>query len=165
MNIEQNITAIAAGAAMAKKTSTVLGASLLYNMVIFNDPAYIVIACLGAFVSMASVFYDVQTSKETKKAKGEECTAKLGLEMFKAFWVGAIFTVLSFMIFHQAGGEALKSLFQVDWFHKMLPSFWLLLTLALATESVYFFTKMMNIFKGKAKIEASIKIESKVGNK
>lgn len=159
MDLETNTTIALGAAAAGKKATTVLGASLLYNMVIFNDPAYIVIAGLGAFVSMASVFYDVQTSKETKKANGEECTARLGLELGKAFLIGAIFTVLSFMIFHEAGGEALKTLFNVDWFHKMLPSFWLILTLALATESVYFFSRIMNLIKGRAKVKASINIE------
>lgn len=149
MNLETNSTLAVGVVAAGKKTA--LGASLLSSMVIFNDPAYIVIAGLGAFVSMASAFYDVQTSKETKKAKGEECTAKLGLEMGKAFLIGAIFTVLSFMVFNHAGGEAMKSFFNVDWFHKMLPSFWLLFTLALSTESVYFFSSFMSLFKKKVK--------------
>lgn len=148
--METNAT-IAAGVIGATK-KTALGASLLSSMVIFNDPAYVVIACLGAFTSMASAYYDVQTSKQTKEENGEVCTGRLGLEMFKAFWIGAIFTLLSFMVFSQAGGEALKSMFNVDWFHKMLPSFWLLITIALSTESVYFFTSIMSIFKKKAKI-------------
>ena len=115
---------------------TAFSSSLLTSMVIFNDPAYIIIAGLGAFASMGSAWYDFVMEKRRNEKKGKQFLKQMHLELTKAFLIGAIFTVLSFMLFTQVGGEIMKNFINVDWFDKMLPSFWLIFTVALATESV-----------------------------
>ena len=145
---------IVVATAIASK-STAATSSLLTSMVIFNDPAYIIIAGLGAFVSMGSAHYDFTMEKRRNEKKGKVFLKQMHLELTKAFIVGAIFTVLSFMLLVQVGGEVMKNFINVDWFDKMLPSFWLIFTVALSTESV-------NIWNwGKSKLGGKINEDSK----
>jgi hypothetical protein len=122
-------------AALATK-KTAFGSSLLSSMVIFTDPAYIIIAGLGAFVSMGSAYYDFDKARQTALANDEPFTKSKSMELGKAFVIGAIFTLLSFMLFHQVGMEFVADNPYYSWLSNLLPSFWLVVTVALATESV-----------------------------
>jgi len=146
--MEENATVIALSTIATKKA--LFGSSLLGSMVIFQDPAYILIACMGAFVSMGSAHYDFLKLKKAREAQGLKCEKTVWMELSKAFMVGSLFTLLSFMIFHQAGGEAMKSLTGLEWFDVMLPSFWLVLTVAFATEAVTIWDIVKGWIKGKA---------------
>lgn len=130
--MDENITAVT----VMTVQKSIFSSSLLYSMVIFTDPAYILIAGMGAFVSMGSAHYDLVKLRKAREDSGLKCEKSAFMELSKAFVTGAILTVLSFMLLHQAGGEAMESLTGVKWFDKMLPSFWLILTVAIATESV-----------------------------
>lgn len=144
--------AMATGAVMATK-KVAFGSSLLGGMVIFQDPAYFIIATMGAFVSMGSAYYDISKLRKIKARKGEECDKNLIGELGKAFFVGGIFSLLSFLIFLQAGGDAMKSVTGMNWFGKLLPSFWFVLTVALATEAPTIWDKLKAKFIGKKEID------------
>lgn len=128
------VTTVGTGAVMATKKMA-FGSSLLGSMVIFQDPAYFFVAGIGAFVSVGSAYYDITKVRKAKEAKGEECLIDTKLELGKAFFVGGIFSILSFMLFLQSGGEAMNSVTGAGWFGKLLPSFWLVFTVALSTEA------------------------------
>ena len=146
-----NMEAVATltGGAMLATKKVAFGSSLLGGMVIFQDPAYFFIAGIGAFVSMGSAYYDIKKIKDAKRRKGEECTIRTGGELSKAFFVGGVFSLLSFLIFLQAGGEAMKSATGMGWFSKLLPSFWFVFTIALATEAPMIWDKLRAKFIGK----------------
>lgn len=132
-NVDMATTASAAAVLASKKTA--FGSSLLGSMVIFQDPAYFMIAGVGAFMSVGAAYYDITKIRRVKEAKGEPCEIDTKMELAKAFCVGGIFSLLSFMLFLQSGGEAMHSATGLDWFGKLLPSFWLVFTVALAAEA------------------------------
>ena len=144
--IEASTALVTTGTLLAKKSA--FSGSLIYSMVIFQDPAYVIIATLGAFVSMGSAHYDYLTLKKQREGEGEKCEKSLYLELSKAFVTGMIVTILSFMLFHKAGGDIMQELTGFVWFKEMLPSFWLILTIALATESVAIWDKVKAKVKG-----------------
>jgi len=144
--IEASTTLVSTGALLVKKSA--FSGSVFYSMIIFTDPAYIIIATLGAFVSMGSAYYDYLTLKKQREGDGEKCEKSLRLELAKAFLAGLIVTVLSFMLFHKAGGDIMQKVTGFTWFKEMLPSFWLILTIALATESVSIWDKAKAKLKG-----------------
>lgn len=111
------------------------GSSLLGAMVIFQDPAYFMIAGMGAFVSVGSAYYDISKVRKLKASLNEPCDIDSKLELGKAFFVGGFVSILSFMVFLQSGGEALTTVTGYSWFGKLLPSFWLVFTVAIATEA------------------------------
>ena len=98
----------------AALTGTMLG-----SMVIFNDPTYILIASIGAFVSAASAYADKDNNKISKILIG--------------FISGFIVSLLSFMLLIHAGDNLLNKYMDID--TSMLPSFWFVVTIIIATES------------------------------
>jgi len=115
--------------------------SLLSSMVIFQDPIYLIIATIGAFVSMGSAYYDFSKMKQKKEINHEKCTKTLGTEMLRAFTFGAIITVLSFMLFTRMDKNGFNAL-NIPFLNGMLPSFWFIITLIIATESVTIWVKI-----------------------
>jgi len=145
--MDENLTVVALSTVATKKA--LFGSSLLGSMIVFQDPAYILIALMGAFVSMGSAHYDLIKLRKHRELQGLVCEKNVFMELTKAFTIGSIFTLLSFMIFHSAGGDAMKSLTGLSWFDSMLPSFWLVFTVALATEAVTIWDKVKNKLLGK----------------
>ena len=136
-------------AAIAMKKAAFGGSSLLGGMIIFQDMSYIAIALMGAFVSVGSAYYDINKMKEKKKKKNEPCVINTKNELLKAWGIGFLFSLLSFLLFLQVGGEVMKKMSGVDWFNDMLPSFWLVLTVALATEAPTMWDKAKTKLIGK----------------
>lgn len=132
------VTAGVTAAAITKKVT--LGASLLSTMVIFQDPTYVIIAGLGSFASMASAYYDYN-----RKECGECAFHK---ELLKAFLIGSLFTLLSFMLLIHSHASIIEAL-ELDFLKNILPSFWLVLTIALATESVSLWDRVIGYLKEK----------------
>lgn len=129
-------------AVATKKASTI--PPIMSSMVIFNDPTYIVIGLIGAFVSMGSAYYDVVTLKKEKELNGKKCIKVIHIELGKAFVLGSIITLLSFMLFTGMTKDGYEEL-GIKWLDGMLPSFWFIVTLAISTES----TTIWNWLKGK----------------
>jgi len=97
------------------------------SMVIFQDPTYILIASIGAFVSAASAYGNKQGM------------AKIVV----GFVSGFIISLLSFMLLIHAGDSILNKYMDID--TSMLPSFWFVLTIIIATES----TAILSAIKSK----------------
>ena len=141
---KEQIIQLAGGAVPAKKAA--VSSSMLYSMVIFNDPVYAIIAILGAFISMSSAYYDFMNIKHKKEIEGEKCVKLLHIELGKAFLIGLIITVLSFMLFTNMTQDGFGSL-GIKWLDSMLPSFWFIFTLALSTEAVTIWDGILNKIK------------------
>jgi hypothetical protein len=134
METNNSLEAGAIGIAIGKKA--VYGTPiLLSNMVIFNDLSYMIIALLGAFVSTISHRFDIYEMKREAHRKSEEFTVSMFMEFSKAFVLGGIIALLLFLLFNGTGGSLVKHFFGMS-VSDLLPSFWFILALAFATESV-----------------------------
>ena len=131
--------------ALATK-KTAAAPAIMSSMAIFNDPTYIIIGIIGAFVSMGSAYYDVTLMKKERELAGKECTKVLHIELGKAFVLGSIVTILSFMLFTGITKDGYQKL-GISWLDNMMPSFWFIVTIAISTES----TLIWNWFKKKLK--------------
>jgi NhaP-type Na+/H+ or K+/H+ antiporter len=96
-----------------------LTGSMLGSMIIFNDPTYIIIAGIGAFVSAASAYHNHEKDK----------VRKIIIGLISGFSI----SLLSFMLLIHAGDSLLKNYLNVN--TEMLPSFWFVLTIIIATEA------------------------------
>ena len=116
---------------------TAFGSSMLATMVVFNDPAYVIIASIGAFVSMGSAHYDLSILRRKRELENKKCYRQMFQELSKAFLMGFLVTLLSFLLLSQTIEHGtVGDITGVKWLDKMLPSFWMILTIAVSTEAV-----------------------------
>ncbi len=134
-------TATAVTAIIAGKKSAFGGSLLFSSMVIFEDPAYLIIGLIGAFFSVLSEYYDLVKIKREKKQQGQECIASIWQNLIKAFILGLLFTIGSFLILNQVGNELVKHYTGMTIIVKILPSFWMIFTLWMSTKSIAIYNK------------------------
>lgn len=127
---------------MMGQKSAMGGSAMFSTMVIFDDPAYIIIGLIGAMVSVGSEYYDLVKLRDKVIAKGEECKISIHYDLVKAFIIGLLFTMLSFMFFTQAGEALIKHVFGIGIAVKLLPSFWMLLTIYLSSKSIAIYNSL-----------------------
>ena len=134
--MDKNETIITGATIIAGQKSAVGGSMVFSSMVIFNDPAYIIIGLIGAMVSVGSEYYDLIKMREEETDQCKVCRVSIGHNLFKAFLIGLLFTMMSFMFFTQAGESLIKHVFGLSVATKLLPSFWMILTIYLSTKSI-----------------------------
>jgi len=125
--INQTTAAIKAASASGGFMST---------MVLFTDPIYGILAFIGAFVSMGSAYYDYGILKKQHEHNNTECLKSLNLELVKAFFIGAILSVSSFLLFIGGGNAILTYILGNNVAIELIPSFWFMLTIWLTTLAV-----------------------------
>jgi len=143
---DSNLTETIVTTVVLKKA--VFSSTLFGSMIIFQDPAYIIIALIGAFVSMGSAHYDLSMLRKMKIKNGEQCEKNIRLELSKAFLIGLLFTMMSFLVFLNGGEKILNYYIGADVLSDVLPSVWMILTLILATGSVSFYGYLQDKIKG-----------------
>lgn len=140
--MDRNETIITGVSIVAGQKSAIGGSMMFSTMVIFDDPAYIIIGLIGAMVSVGSEYYDLIKLKEKRAKEGEECMISIGHDLIKAFIIGLLFTMLSFMFFTQAGETLINHVFGLGIAVKLLPSFWMLLTIYLSSKSIAIYNSL-----------------------
>ena len=133
---------VASTAVIAGKRSAVGGSMLFSSMVVFQDPTYIVIGLIGALVSVGSEYYDLRKLEDLATKNDEEFDASIGQSLFRAFVIGLLFTLLSFIFLTQAGESLIKHIFGLGVAVKLLPSFWMIGTIYLSTKSIAIYNKL-----------------------
>ena len=128
-------------AVVAGKKAAVGGSMMFSSMVIFNDPAYLIIGVIGACVSVASEYYDLKKLKRGAEQEGETFVSSIPGNLVKAFIIGLLFTLLSFLFMTQAGEALIKHIFGLGVVVKLLPCFWMIATLLLSTKSIAIYNK------------------------
>ena len=141
--MDKNETIVAVGTVIvAGKKSAVGGSMLFSSMVVFNDPAYLIIGFIGALVSVGSEYYDLVKLKRETEQKDEVFISSIPHNLFKAFIIGLLFTILSFLFLTQAGEALIKHVFGLGVVIKLLPSFWMIGTIYLSTKSIAIYNKL-----------------------
>jgi hypothetical protein len=103
--------------------------SVMSNMVIFNDPAYLVLAIFGAFLSFLGMLHEI-VYKRVGKAKIHFFV--LFVHLIKAVVTGGILTPMFFMFYINSGGELVKKIVGLEGMGGVFNSFWFLLSLITA---------------------------------
>lgn len=134
--MDKNETLLAGASIVAGQKSAVGGSVMFSSMVIFDDPAYIIIGLIGAFISVGSEYYDMYKLKEQAEKENKECNISVVHDLIKAFVIGLIFTILAFLFFIQAGEALLKHAFGLSLMVKLLPSFYMLASIYLSSKSI-----------------------------
>jgi len=119
----------------------VTGGSLMYQMVIFNDPLYLYIAIAGSIVSFFGMFYEVVQGEIEKKFW------IIAGALIKAALLAFIVTPMWFMALMHAGGSIVEHFVGITGFQGIFNSFWLLASLMLA----WFTIPVVNTFVEKIK--------------
>ncbi len=134
--MDKNETILTGASLIAGQKSAVGGSVMFSSMVIFDDPAYIIIGLIGAMVSVGSEYYDLSKMKQEAEKENRECKISIGIDLVKAFVIGLLFTVLAFLFFIQAGEALLKHAFGLSVVVKLLPSFYMLASIYLSSKSI-----------------------------
>jgi len=143
-------TDIVVATATAAATKKAAVSSILFSsMVIFDDPAYIITASVGGFVSMTMAYYDFMNLKAQVEASGKRCIKRMHLELLRAFVVGLIFSLLSFTLMLSSGESIIAHFFDSDIVLGSLPSIWMVLTLIIAINSDGIYMRVKNLIGGK----------------
>jgi hypothetical protein len=120
---------------IAVKAASTSG-GFMTTMVLFTDPIYLVLAFIGAFVSMGSAYYDYGIKKKEHEVAHTVCLKVLNLELIRAFIIGAILSVSSFLLFIGGGNTLLNHFVDDKLAIELIPSFWFMLTIWLTTLAV-----------------------------
>lgn len=145
--MEKTEMILAAGAAAAGKKAA-FGSALFSSMVIFNDPAYLIVAAVGGFVSMGMAYYDFIMIKEKAKQEERDCIHKLHLELSRAFALGLIFSLLSFTLLLSSGDNIVKYLSNNKLATDTLPSVWMIITIIIATNANGMYLRIKKLLGG-----------------
>ena len=141
--MDKNETIIAIGTMVASQKQTALsGSYILSSMVVFNDPSYIIIGIIGAIVSAMSHHYDIQKEKALCVITNTPFTKIPKAEVLKALIIGFLFTIAFFLFVNDAGEATIKHFIGIDIVSKLLPSFYMVLTLYLSTLSIGIYDKV-----------------------
>ena len=122
------------GTAVAGKASA--SASLFAGMIIFQDPAYIIISCIGAIGAMSSAYYDYHKLS---------CETSLALEMVKSCVIGFTISLLSITLLVSNGEVIIRHVLGDDVIVKALPSIWMIVTILIGIQA----TKVFDFFSKK----------------
>ncbi len=134
--------AVASTAVVVGKKSAVGGSMLFSSMVIFQDPTYIVIGLIGAFVSVGSEYYDLKKLEKDTAISVKKNGLSIPQHLVKAFVIGLLFTIMSFIFLMQVGESLIKHIFGLGVAVKLLPSFWMVGTIYLSTKSIAIYSAM-----------------------
>jgi len=140
--MDKNETIVSLGAVIAGHKSAAGGSMLFSSMVIFNDPAYLIIGVIGALVSVGSEYYDLKRLQRKSEHEGSVFIESIPMNLFKAFVIGLLFTIMSFLFLTQAGEAMIKHIFGLGVMVKLLPSFWMIGTVYLSTKSIAIYNKL-----------------------
>ena len=120
---------------IAGATQKVVFSSALFgSMILFQDPAYIIVAIVGAFVSMGSAHYDMIKLQNENDDYSKGIT--IFIELSKAFMIGLLFSLLSFLLLLTSGESIVSKYVGKGLITASLPSIWMIATIFLATASV-----------------------------
>lgn len=103
---------------------------LLAELVIFNDPAYAILAIVGAIVSASGVIHELFNNLD-KPTKG-----KVVAEILKGVVLGFLAIPFWFLTLSTVGGEVAFRLFEIESATKLGNSVWLMVSFALAWYTV-----------------------------
>lgn len=101
----------------------VSSSSLLSNMIIFNDPAYLMLSIAGALLSLFGMLHDMI------KRKDDFNILFVLSELIRAFIIGGILTPMLFMLYVHAGGRLIEFFTGFRGLDGIINSFWWLLAL------------------------------------
>jgi len=134
-HVENNVTAVALTTTAAQKAG--LGGSLLFSsMAVFQDPAYFVIAVIGAFLSLALAWYDVEMEKRQSTLAATPFIKSVPMELLKAAGIGFLFSFVLFLSLMHFGDQLLEHFIGIADIPKVLPALSMAITLFLSTKSV-----------------------------
>jgi len=145
--MEENLTLITVGATTVHKA--VFSSTLFGSMVIFQDPAYIIIALLSTFVSMGSTHYNYETKKIEVESEGKVCQMSLYLELTKAFVISLPLALLSILMFMNGGEHIINHYVKWEMLKGVLPDVWMTLTILLGVVWIPMFSIIQNWLRGK----------------
>jgi hypothetical protein len=120
------------------------GSSIMSNMIIFNDPAYIFLSSTGAFLAFVGMLHEIFKTKKDKIMR----VGYLFTELFKALMIGAFFTPMMFMIFISNGNVIASFIFGFK-IQGVFNSFWWLLSLIVAWYSPLLWGGLIKLIKRK----------------
>lgn len=141
--MDKNETIIAITSMVASQKQTALtGSYILSSMVVFNDPSYVIIGVIGAVVSTMSHHYDIQKEKALSLIDDTPFYKTTSLEVVKAFLIGFLFTIAFFLFMNQVGESIIKHYIGIEIISKLMPSFYMVLTLYLSTLSIGIYDKV-----------------------
>lgn len=115
---------------------SVFSSTLFGGMVIFDDPAYIIVAIIGATIAMISAYKGI--IKSTNDTKYERIT--IVMELIKTFTIGLIISLLSFLVLVNYG-DILASKYLHISRTTALPSIWLTITLVISSLSIALYNR------------------------
>lgn len=118
---------------------------LLAELVIFNDPAYAILAFVGALVSASGVIHELSHNKD-KLTKGV-----IIAEVLKGIVLGFLAIPFWFLTLSTVGGEVALRLLEIESATKLGKSVWLMISFALAwyTVPIYDWTAKLIAFKSR----------------
>lgn len=131
---------------MAIKAGTMVATGgLLAELIIFNDPAYAILAIVGAVVSVSGVIHELFNNTE------DLTNGKVAAEVIKGIVLGFLAIPFWFLTLSTMGGEIALRLFEIESATKLGKSVWLMISFALAwyTVPIYDWTARLVMFKSK----------------
>jgi len=117
----------------------------LQDMVIFKDPAYIMLSIAGAILSFSGMLHEIY------KRKKESSTHNKMASLFKSIFVGGLLTPMYFMAYVHTGGQIVGFIVGFSGMHGVFNSFWFLLSLVTAWFSPLIWDNMLLLIKIKSK--------------
>jgi len=138
MGIEDNITVVSMGATTAHKA--VFSSTIFGSMVIFQDPAYIIVALLSTAVSMMSTHYNFVMKKRRVEGEGKTCQMSLSLELTKAFVISLPMALLSILVFMNGGERVVNHYVKWEMLQSVIIDIWIVATILLGLAWIPIFT-------------------------
>jgi len=130
-------------------TKTIMSSTLFGSMIIFNDPAYIIVALVGATLAMVSAYSEIIHKNFHNEDNQEPIALSVSCvvtEMIKTFVIGLLISLLSFMFFIEYGDDIVLKHLSKD-IARLAPSMWMGITLLLSSFSIFLYNKVVNMIK------------------
>ena len=124
-------------AALIKGGSMVATGGLVADLVIFNDPAYIPLALVGAIVSASGVIHELSNADELKKLKAVA-------EVLKGMTLGLLAIPFWFLMLSDIGNQLAQKLFDLNEPTRVGKSVWLMVSFGMAWYTVPIFNWLVN---------------------
>jgi hypothetical protein len=122
--------------------------ALMSNMIIFTDPAYILLAVIGATLSLFGMAHEML--KAVNKGNGKRFSYII-MDLIKALALGGILTPMYFMMYMHTGETIISLFVGLNGFDGIFNSFWWLLSLLTAWYSPLIWEGLLTLIKSRCR--------------
>lgn len=123
--------------------------SIMADMVIFTDPAYMLLSVVGATLSLFGMLHEIFFT--ARRNKIYFTITSIFAQLGKALVLGGILTPMYFMLFLHTGGSIMSQIVGLDGLDGIFNSFWWLASLLTSWYSPVVWDGFLNKVKKRVK--------------